>query len=177
MLSLFQLSQGFFLQPMQSKNTVCITRYVQFLFRFKPPTLAFFGWKSAFRSGQLRGAASPKISVPKLIELSFFRWQVGGKIKATAWVIIYIFTQQFQKWVNMRGKCFTETFGVYNWTAELISACNWYDTITWKIASHTNHTIRAAPFEGVAVIIVLREYLLKPKKVCWVLSNISEKTI
>ena len=125
---------------MQSKNTVCITRYVQFLFRFKSPTLAFFGRGSAFRSGQLRGAASPKISVPKLIELSFCRWQVGGKIKATAWVIIYIFTQQLQKWVNMRGKCFTETFDVYNWTAELISACNWYDTITWKIASHTNHT-------------------------------------
>ena len=37
-------------------------------------------------------------------------------------------------------------------------------------AYHTDHTIRDAPSEGVAVIKVLREYLLKPKKACWVLS-------
>ena len=37
-------------------------------------------------------------------------------------------------------------------------------------AYHTDYTIRDAPSEGVAVIKVLREYLLKPKKACWVLS-------
>ena len=68
-------------QPMQSKNTICISRYVPSLFQFKSPTLLFFCWKSAFRFGQLRRATSPKV-VPKFIEIYFCRWQVGQKLNA-----------------------------------------------------------------------------------------------